>query len=146
MDFKHIKREDIYIGNILKVTNIAKMGSFVDEISTFGSLGVGCFVGSGNFDVESELFKANACLVKVADSGYVDLEQIPSIFGPIQINRLLVCDGHGFKMNRGIMHDSHFLSREGTYYVDGDTLRNAGDLMEPVYTLRKLKNEVRKYK
>lgn len=133
-----MKTGQIFIGDIRKCTKYEAHNIF----SSSFFIGDEC-IGSdafGYIDLESEIYKENAILIKIENGGYVDLERFNSILDYIRIYKDIRKDGY---MLGGLMMPTS-ANNINSLFVDEESLK-------PYYTtkkipknisLRKLKKEV----
>lgn len=134
MDFSNIDREDVFIGDINELTTDTKQKNTMACIGPFG-LSVFGYIE----EPEVKTYKKDAILIKVADGGYVDVEDIKTFLSCRKINRTLSKDGHGFTLGGIVMQDDTFLLRKGDHYVVRDTLRKYTELEENKCSYKSLK-------
>lgn len=134
-----MKKGQIFIGDIRKCTKY-------DTHTTFSS---NCYIGDqcigcdsfGYIEVEDELYKENAILIKIENGGYVDLERFNSILDYIKIHHDLTKNGYrlgGLMMSeRAHCIDSLFVDEKSLkpYYADEIQNNNVS-----IRQLKKIKN------
>ena len=87
-----MRPEQIFIGNIRKCTKyeshtIFQSKTYMDE-ECIGFDFFGCL------NIDDELFKENAILIKIEKGGYVDLERFNSILDYVKIYKDITKDGY----------------------------------------------------
>lgn len=111
-----MKAEQIFVGDIKKCTKYEAHTIFQFEMCLNGqSLGGDSF---GYVDVEDEIFKQNATLIKFEKGGYVDIENINSILDYIKIYRDIKKDGY---MLGGLLMSTS-AHRSDCLFVDRDSI------------------------
>lgn len=118
MNFKDINMDDIYTGDINEMITDSIM--LLDYLFT----DFGMALGAGDvLEPEVKLYKKDATLIKVADCGYVDIDDIKNTLSCIKINRKLSKNGHEFTLGGIVMQDDPMFLRAGNRYVVHDTLK-----------------------
>lgn len=111
-----IDLENIYIGNIMRCTKYEERANCVIE----DCCGIDTF---GHVIEENEVYKENALLLKVAQNGYVDLEQLNSCFDYFKIIKDKT--NGGFRLGGLILsmapwkENDLFVSNVRRYYIEG---------------------------
>lgn len=113
-----VQMKDIYFGTIKKCTEYEMHTTFSSKMSING---IDCFEDSfGMIESDSEIYKENAVLIKVVESGYVDLDTLKGFRDTIKVKNSITRNG-GFYLDRLILGNSEH--KEGCLFVDESTLR-----------------------
>jgi hypothetical protein len=111
-----MKTDQIFIGNINKCTKYINHTTF--SSGTFiGDQCIGCD-SFGYIEKEDEIYKENAILIKLKNGGYVDLENLNSIFDHLKVLNTTTRDG--FYLGGIIMSTSAHCV--GSIFVDQKSL------------------------
>jgi len=111
-----MKTDQIFIGNINKCTKYKIHNNFSSE--TFIGDQCICCDSFGYIEVENEVYKENAILIKLKNGGYVDLENLNSIFDHLKIAGTIKKEG--FYLGGIIM--SNYAHCNGSIFVDTKSL------------------------
>lgn len=112
-----MKPEQIFIGNIKQCTKY-EMHKILSSSFYIGNQCIGCDT-FGHIDMDDELYKKDAILIKLKHGGYVDVENINSILDHIKIRRYITKDG--FRLGGLIISTkAHYIN---SLLVDEDSLK-----------------------
>lgn len=133
-----INMKDIYIGTIKKCTKYEKHPAFSSTISIGG---VHCFCDSfGHVETDSEIYKQDAFLIKVAKNGYVDLDTLNSFLDTLKIKSSITRDG-GFYLDGLILNTYNY--KVNGLFVDRSSLQQYVPLEnKETTTVKKLKKSL----
>lgn len=110
-----MKIEQVFIGDIRKCTQYERH-SYINGIGINNKCGF--YEGSCCIEIDSEIYKEKAILIKFKNGGYVDLENLNSILDYIKISKSITKDG--FIINDLMMpNDAYEIN---SLFVDEDTL------------------------
>lgn len=132
IDFKNIHRDDILLGNVMKVEEPAKpiirpqreKGFYeLVDLSTHG---------------EYSLVEEDAILLRYDDVRYIRLRNFNPYIGPLLLSTVVKKDSPN---NGMLLFDSPFFVSTGNNFVDHDTIHSCDWLEKDTYTLKKLKDE-----
>lgn len=110
---KKIKVTSIFMGNISQIKSAKSQVLLGGDVATVHS------------EIEKEVYKKYAMLIKVADCGYVDIDSIHSIFDQLRIKRCLNKHG-GFTMGGIVLDDiptATLFDKEGDLHVERESLK-----------------------
>lgn len=135
-----MKSSQIFIGNIKKCTKYQTFVAFSGN-TYINDQCTGCDQ-FGYIETNDEIYKENAILIKIGNSGYVDLERLHSILDYIKIHQDIKNGYHlgGLIMPTSAYHiDSLFVDRKSLkpYYSDKQQVNNVSVLQ--------LKKQIKKY-
>ena len=130
--------ENIYLGTIRKCTKYEPHTTFSSEMYING---IDCFEDSfGTIETDSEIYKENAVLIKVVESGYVDLETLKRFSDAIKVKKSITRNG-GFYLDRLILGNSEH--KKDCLFVDESTLRQYEPLnTKKATTVKQLKKSL----
>ena len=133
-----VEMKDINLGTIKKCTEYKIHTTFSSTVSING---IDCFKDSfGHIESDSEIYKENAVLIKVVDSGYVDLDSLKRFRDTIKVKNSITRDG-GFYLDRLILGTSEY--KEGCLFVDESTLKQYEPLdNKKTKTIKQLKKSL----
>lgn len=134
-----MKPEQIFIGDIRRCTKYEthttfSSNTYIDDIC------IGCD-SLGYIEVDDELYKENAILIKIENGGYVDLERFKSILDYIRIYQDITKHGYnlGGLMMSGYAYciDSLFVDENSLkpYFTDKEQMNNI--------SVRQLKKQIK---
>ena len=135
-----MKTDQIFIGNINKCTKYINHTTF--SSGTFIGDTCICSDSFGYIEKEDEIYKENAILIKLKNGGYVDLENLNSIFNHLEVLTKTTRDG--FYLGGIIMSTSAHC--EDSIFVDSKSLvpYYAENKNNSNISARQLKKQIRK--
>ena len=134
IDFKNIHRDDILLGNVMKVEEPAN--PIIHHLSyNMQGLGIGVgYIEPGKYSLVEE----DAILLRYDDVRYIRLRNFNPYIGPLLLRTVVKKDSPN---NGMLLFDSPFFVSTGNNFVDHDTIHSCDWLENDTYTLKKLKDE-----
>lgn len=137
IDFKNIHRDDILLGNVMKVEEPNKFittftsSIMTNDVSICDSFG---HIEPGKYSLVEE----DAILLRYDDVRFIRLRNFNPYIGPLLLRTVVKKDSPN---NGMLLFDSPFFVSTGNNFVDHDTIHSCDWLEKDIYTLKKLKDE-----
>lgn len=135
LDFKNICRNDIVLGNIMKVE---KPERHVPDIIFYTTFGRYCFghVEPGTYSLAEE----QAMLLRFDDHRFIQLRHFNPYIGPLLLHTIVPKNNPN---NGVLLFDSPSFVGVGYHFVDQETIHPCAWLPNDSYNLKKLIKEVK---